>query len=648
MAKLATELSVDDVLGSEGVIQQYIPGFQARSSQLAMAELIQQSIRQKESHVIEASTGIGKSFAYLVPAFLARAKILISTGTKNLQDQLFNKDIPLISKTIVSGKQLALLKGRSNYACIHRIDKYRLQRRFQTRQLSGVFEALKHWSETSRFGDIAEFSDIPENDPLWFYATSNADNCLGNECPEYNDCFVTKARRKAQDADVIVINHHLFFSDQAIRDEGFGELLPNVDVLIFDEAHQLPDVASHFFGQSFTMRQYDLLMKDIIDAQMLEARDSKEIQELCRLNQKTIADFRLTLGKFNPKGEWRDIQNAPDIRLAVEELTRVMDELLVQLEILKARGKELASCFNRLENVKKIFTDFLTPAAIVVTWYEWNERSFRLMASPVEISDQFRQQIERSQYKSVFFTSATLSSNGSFDYFTHSLGLQDLSCANFISPFDYQKQALLYLPENLPDPADASFAQAFADECCALINATQGYCFILFTSYRMLKLTASALSRRLKNRLFIQGEQQRNELIEGYLNTKNPVLLGTSSFWEGVDVKGDKLKLVIIDRIPFKSPGDPVYKRRLQRVKDCGGNAFKDIQIPEATISLRQGVGRLIRDINDQGMVMIADNRLRTKFYGKEILDSLPDMSRCTKREQALEFAVGLRPVEPT
>ncbi|MBC8212503.1 MAG: ATP-dependent DNA helicase [Gammaproteobacteria bacterium] len=642
MAKLAVELNVAEVLGTDGIISQYIPGFQARSSQLAMAELIQNAIEHRQSHVIEASTGIGKSFAYLVPAFLSSGKILISTGTKNLQDQLFKKDIPLINKTIVSGKQLALLKGRSNYGCIHRIDKYRLQRRFQSRQYLSIFEALKHWSEKTKTGDIAEFSNIPENDPLWFYATSNADNCLGSDCPEYNDCFVTKARRKAQDADVIVINHHLFFSDQAIREEGFGELLPEVDVLIFDEAHQLPDVASHFFGQSLTMRQYDLLMKDIIDAQTVEARDSKDIQELCHLNQKTIADFRLVLGKFNPKGEWRNIQHAPEIRAAVTELQRVMGQLAEHLDILKARGKELAACAQRLDNLIKVLAGFLQSSSEVVTWYEWNERSFRLMISPVEVSQQFRQQIDRSLYKSIFFTSATLSSNGSFDYFTRRLGIQDLSCATFISPFDYKKQALLYLPQNIPEPTDMAYADAFADECCTLINATQGYCFILFTSYRMLKLTATALSRRLKNKLFIQGEHQRSELIEKYLKTPNPVLLGTSSFWEGVDVKGDKLKLVIIDKLPFKSPGDPVYKRRLQRVAENGGNAFKEIQIPEATISLRQGVGRLIRDINDRGIVMIADKRLQSKPYAREILDSLPPMERALSLEQVLEFAVKL------
>ncbi len=642
MVKLASELEVEDVLGEQGILQQYIDGYQTRDSQLNMAKLIMRCIKAGESHVIEASTGIGKSFAYLVPAFLSAHKILISTGTKNLQDQLFKKDIPLINKTIVSGKQLALLKGRSNYCCSHRINKYRQQRRFQTRQLAGVFDALADWSQTSLTGDITEFADIPENDSLWFYATSNADNCLGSECPEFSQCFVTRARRKAMDADVVVINHHLFFSDQALREEGFGELLPDVDVLIFDEAHQLPDIASHFFGRSITMRQFDMLMREITEAQVKEARDSADIQPLCDKNKTLMADFRLLLGKFTSRGEWRHIKNAPEIRKAIETMQEEIQQLSKKLEELKPRGKELAACYARLETFRQSLADFELENNNSVSWYEWNEHSFRLMISPIEIADEFSHQLISSAIKSVFFTSATLSSNHSFDYFTRRLGIADIQCASFDSPFNYQNQAMLYLPENMPEPSDDNFLNVFIEECCALINATEGNCFILFTSYRMLTLTANMLRKRMRYPLFIQGEMQRSELLQAYLKAPNAILLGTSSFWEGVDVKGDHLKLVIIDKLPFKSPGDPVYKRRLQKVSEQGGNAFNDVQIPEAIIALRQGVGRLIRDINDRGMVMIADNRLTTKSYGKNMLGSLPDMQLTTQREKALIFAGSL------
>ncbi len=639
MAELSAELDVDAVLGDDGVIQQYIPGFQPRASQLAMAELIQESIDSNRRQVIEASTGIGKSFAYLVPAFLADVKIVISTGTKNLQDQLFNKDIPLINKTIVSGKKLALLKGRSNYCCIHRLDKYRQQRRFQTRQLAPLFDALKQWSLATRSGDIAEFAELPEQDSLWFYATSTADNCLGGDCPDFADCFVVKARRKAQEADVIVINHHLFFSDQALKDEGFGELLPRVDVLIFDEAHQLPDVASNFYSRMLSKRQLDMLLRDTVEAQLSEARESGEIQELCQRLQKAVDDFRLAIGRFPERGEWRNIQHAPTVAEGIAQVSDSLQRLAQDLDAIKARGKDLASCCQRLQVMQAVLNDFQQPDDKLVSWYEWNERSFRLMLSPVEITDQFRRQLDSNDYRSVIFTSATLSSNRSFDYFTHRLGLEDIACARFDSPFDYRRQAMLYLPENLPEPASDGFAAEFASLCAQLIGATQGNAFILFTSYRMLTQTADRLERSLNNPLFVQGRKQRSELLRDYLATPGGVLLGASSFWEGVDVKGDRLKLVIIDKLPFKSPADPVYRQRLQHANRAGGNAFTDIQIPETTLALRQGVGRLIRDVHDRGIVMIADNRIQSKAYGEQMRNSLPDMQVTSNLGEVLEFA---------
>ena len=642
MARLASQLSVDDVLGKHGIIEEFIPGFQPRQSQLEMANLIHQAILSKQHYAIEASTGIGKSFAYLVPAFLSNVKVVISTGTKNLQDQLFNKDLPLINKTIISGKKLALLKGRNNYCCPHRINLHRQQRRFQTRHMGSLFDALKQWSETTSTGDIAEFADIPENDSLWFYATSTSENCLGSDCPEFSGCYVVKARRKAQEADIIVINHHLFFSDQALKEEGFGELLPEVDVMIFDEAHQLPDVASHFFSRTLSKRQLDLLLKDIIDAQISEARESSEIQDACQQQQKSIDDFRLVLGQFSSRGEWKNIQHAPVIIKGIEELQTSFASLNEQLEAIKARGKDLASCFSRLQSIQQTLSDFLQAPDTLVSWYEWNERGFRLMLSPVEVSAPFRRQLDRNSFHSVLFTSATLSANQSFEYFTRRLGLDDIKCARFVSPFDYQRQALLYLPDNLPEPSSDRFAMAFIQECIDLIKATRGNCFILFTSYRMLTFCAQALATRIPNRLFIQGDKQRSELLQAYMKTPDSVLLGTSSFWEGIDVKGEKLKLVIIDKLPFKSPGDPVYKQRLQLVNKQGGNAFIDVQVPEAIISLRQGVGRLIRDSQDRGIVMIADNRIRLKPYGKQMLNSLPDMKISFDKSEVIDFASSL------
>jgi ATP-dependent DNA helicase DinG len=626
MAELASDLDLDAVLGAEGIIRHQIPDFCVRESQLRMARLISECIDKQQSHIIEASTGIGKSFAYLVPVFLSNKKVVISTGTKNLQDQLYFKDIPLIRKTIVNARKTALLKGRSNYCCPHRINLHKHQKQFQSRELASLFAALSEWSMETVSGDINEFSAIPENDRLWFYATSNTDNCLGSDCPEFDNCFVFKARRKAMDADIIVINHHLYFSDSTLKQEGFGEILPDADVLIFDEAHQLPDVASHFYGDQLSMRQLEFLGRDIVAAELSEAPDSKELQIPVDRLMRSAADFRLVLGQFPQKSDWSGIQYAPQIKKAIEDFLQAFSTLQETLEPLLSRGKDLASCYRRLEAGEKTFKQFLAPEESQVNWYEWNDRSFRLMLSPLEIGEQFRRQLDLATFESVFFTSATLISQQSFKYYTDRMGLSGISGSSFDSPFDYEKQALLYVPDDLPDPSDRHYARLFGERCCEIIKATDGYCFILFTSYRMLSWTADYLHNKITNPLFIQGEYQRSELLHQYMQSKRGVLLGTSSFWEGVDVKGDQLRCVIIDKLPFKSPGDPVYKKRIQLVNSQGGNAFMDVQIPEATISLRQGVGRLIRDANDRGIVVLCDNRLNSKSYGKAMLESLPQM----------------------
>ena len=638
MAELATELTPDDVLGDGGIVGEFVEDFQPRQSQLGMARLIDEAIALGESSIVEASTGIGKSFAYLVPAMLCAGKVVISTGTRNLQDQLFDKDIPLLRRAVVSPRKIALLKGRSNYACPYRIRKHRAEDRFRSRDAAAVFNALADWAETSQTGDIAEFAGLGENDSLWYFATSNADNCLGGDCPQLERCFVLKARREAMDADLLVINHHLYFSDLALKADGFGEILPTADVLIFDEAHQLPEIASHFYGQQLTQRQVELFCRDLAEAEVAEAPDSKRLRDESRRLEKAIADFRLALGRFDAEGDWERIANAPQLKKASESLTTAFADLAAELEPMAGRGRELAMGQRRLETLRAAFAGFLDAGEDQVSWYEQHERGLRLALSPLDIAEAFRSQLDQAGFRSVFFTSATLSSQNSFRYYADRLGLDGLDCARFDSPFDYAQQALLYLPQDLPDPSDAAFAERFGECCVELLDAAQGHSFILFTSYRMLRLTAEFLRARVRWPLLVQGEAQRSELLHRFMQTDNPVLLGTSSFWEGVDVRGDQLRCVIIDKLPFRAPNDPVYRKRLQRVRDRGGNPFNEIQVPEATLSLRQGVGRLIRDIGDRGVVALCDNRLNTRGYGKGMLDSLPPMRRSSDLAEARHF----------
>jgi len=639
MAELAQELDVAAVLGDAGILGDLIAGFEPRASQIGMAQLISEAIALGESRVIEASTGIGKSFAYLVPAFLCDSRVVISTGTRNLQDQLFQKDIPLLRRAIVSSRKVALLKGRSNYLCHHRLHKYRQLDRFRSRDMAAVFNAPTDWAGHSDSGDIAEFAGIPENDSLWFYATSNADNCLGSECPELDHCFVLKARKRALDADILVINHHLYFSDLALKQEGFGEILPEADVLIFDEAHQLPDIAGNFYGQQITLRQVEMLARDIVEAEISEAGESNLLRKGCDQLTRSAADLRLALRGFPERGEWERFANAPALQSAIKEIRAAIESLGSDLEPMVSRGKELGQGQRRLEALQLALRQFLEPDENQVSWFEHSDRGFRLALSPLEVAQAFRQQLELAAFKSVFFTSATLSSQRSFRYYTGRLGLDGIDCTSFDSPFDYAQQALLYLPRQLPDPSDAGYAQRFGELCRDLVEITQGHCFLLFTSYRMLTWTADYLRQHCQYPLLVQGELQRNELLQQFLQADNPVLLGTSSFWEGVDVKGDQLRCVIIDKLPFRSPQDPVYRRRLQQVNQQGGNAFMQVQVPEATISLRQGVGRLIRDISDRGIVVLCDNRLHTRAYGKGMLDSLPPMRRSFDLYEVKAFA---------
>lgn len=605
-----------------------------------MATTIAQVIEQDGVLVAEAGTGTGKTFAYLVPALLSGKRVIISTGTRNLQDQLFHKDLPLVRKALQLPITTALLKGRGNYLCPHRLQLAQVGGRFQTRSEVSEVQKIKQWSVTTKVGDISECESVAENALVWSHVTSSADNCLGGECDFIQQCYLNQARRKAQEAELIVVNHHLFFADMALRTEGVGELLPAADCYIFDEAHQLPEVATNFFGTSITANQLLELAHDTINEDVREAGEDRRLRTTAEQLDKAIKDMRLTLGQELRRAPWQEIAAEPEVQQSLTQMGERLEELRAQLESQAERGQGLKSCFARAEGLQARLQQLEGKLpADHIHWFETHKRSFSLNLTPLHVGPQFQQQLQTRPRCSWVFTSATLSVGGSFHHFTQQLGLDaKAETHHWESPFDFSRQALLYIPEGLPAPQDAGFTRAVIEQALKVIAQSQGGAFILFTSHRALRQAAEMLEDRLDYPLLVQGEEPRSRLIERFRELGNAVLLGTGSFWEGVDVRGDALTCVVIDKLPFASPGDPILQARIDDMRRQGRNPFMEHQLPEAVISLKQGVGRLIRDVNDYGVLMICDSRLGSKPYGRIFLDSLPQMSKSRKLEVVERF----------
>ncbi len=630
------------MLGSEGPFAQALTGFNARLQQQQLADAIEDALDGMGTLVAEAETGVGKTFAYLVPAILSGGKVLISTGTKNLQDQLFEKDLPIVINALGSSTRTALLKGRANYLCLHRMKQTEHDHHWRSKQGAADFIQVRKWSATTQTGDIGELSSVPEDAEVWPRVTSNQENCLGLECPDYGDCHVVNARRKAQEADLVVINHHLFFADMALKEEGFGELLPSANAVILDEAHQLPDVASNFFGQVFSHRQVQELCKDTVAEQLSDAPDMQSLRDTASMLDKASRDLLLSMQSVDSRGAISQLIRKPAIDAAIDQIDDALTELLAILEIAAERGKGLESCLGRGQILKQRLARIRQAEENQILWYECFKRGYSLNLTPLDVGNSFEQFRKRFPCAWIF-TSATLAVGDQFDHFTRRLGLEDFTTCQFGSPFDFRNNAMLYLPGQLPEPSDRRYTEAMIEDVLPLIRENQGRVFLLFTSYRALNQAADLLEDRIDFPLLVQGEMPRSRILSEFRELGNAVLLGTSSFWEGVDVRGDALSLVIIDKLPFASPGDPVLSARLDAIKERGGNPFMEYQVPQAVISLKQGAGRLIRDVNDRGMLVICDPRIRTKFYGKTFLRSLPDMGRTQDRQQALDFLKQMR-----
>lgn len=619
--------ALEPLFAIDGPLSTRLEQFSPRHEQVAMAKAVAAAVLSDETLVVEAGTGIGKTLGYLIPVLQLGKRALISTGTRALQDQLFQRDLPLAVAAVDQPIRAALLKGRGNYLCHYRLERTLEAGRFETRQTADLLQRLRIWAGRTHSGDLADFPDEAVPGRVQPMVTSTADNCLNQDCPFYSDCFVMKARREAQDADVVVVNHHLLMADWAIREGGFGEVLPSVDVHVLDEAHQLPEIAGRFFGMVLSGRQLSDLGRDVRLEQLREAGDAGHLADLASELERASADLRLALGD-DCRDAWARLPRESNAPQAALDLLAVIYALVQALEPQAPRGTGLESCYRRMQAVHADLQRFLHGGdadadADYVRWVETVGTGYRLRLTPLDVAGPFTAGRARNP-GSWIFTSATLSVRDQFDHFTNRLGLQDAQTCRFDSPFDYRSNALLYVPDGIPTPSEAGFIDAYLDRALEVLKISGGRAFMLFTSHRALQMAAQRLRAERVEPLLVQGDANPQRLLDQFRERGNAVLLGTQSFWEGVDVRGPALSCVMIDRLPFGSPGDPVLQARIDWFREQGRNPFADLQLPDAVISLRQGVGRLIRGPEDRGLLVVGDHRLLTKSYGRVFRESLP------------------------
>jgi ATP-dependent DNA helicase DinG len=619
-----------------------LPGFQPRAEQLQMADAVAAAIEQRSPLVVEAGTGTGKTFAYLIPVLYSGAKVIVSTGTRNLQDQLFHRDLPTLAGLLGRPVRIALLKGRSNYLC-----RYRLSLEVAAPPLPGfdrtrqrALNRIVKWSETTESGDIAEVDSVSDNDPLWAAVTSTRENCLGQDCPDFRRCHVLAARRDAQAADLVVVNHHLLLADMALREEGFGELLPGAEAVILDEAHQFPDVAAQFFGTRFGSRSVLALVRDaeleLTRAGLMDGAVRTQLAEL----ESRVATLSMTLSGLGDRVEWSRLPDstfeaAEELATGLEGVAERYDSPEIEIAPVRQCGRRAAESAARLRGLLAF------DSATGLQWVDNGARYFTVEFIPFEVADRLRAQAEERPCAWIH-TSATLAVGADFTHYTSRVGAEGARTLLIASPFDYAAQARLYLPPNLPDPSDRHYNRALIEAALPLLRAAGGRAFLLFTSHRALGEAAHLLREAMQAEdpfpLLVQGDMPRDALVKRFREIGHAVLLGTSSFWEGVDVRGPALCVVVIDKLPFASPDDPLLKARLEGLRRAGRNGFADHQIPQAVLALKQGVGRLIRDTADFGVVMVGDPRLRSRGYGRTFLASLPEMPVTTNVEEATAF----------
>lgn len=668
---------VADVFKPDGPLARQIPAFKSRLQQTEMAARIAGAIKADAACLVEAGTGTGKTFAYLVPAMLSGGKVVLSTGTKTLQDQLFERDIPTVRAALGAPIRVALLKGRSNYVCLHHMDRAEKEGRFLQKEDARYIQHIVRFARSTQRGDKAECADVPESASVWHMATSTKDNCLGSECAQYEDCFVVKARREAMEADLVVVNHHLFFADVALKEEGMAELLPNCNTVIFDEAHQLPETAGIFFGQRFSTTLVLDLAQDVRLSALAEARDCLDLPVQSAALEKAARDFRLTLGNDLVRQPAVNILRQAEFLKGLDALSERIDLMTALLQTQAGRSPDLERAWQRCTALGQDLMRWKRGAlnqplagtagkagsepdpndgAVTISgaangvgdyvyWVETLGHGLHLHATPLSVAEPFAK-LMASSPRSWVFTSATLAVQGDFAHYQEAMGLHDVAAYCWDSPFDYPHQAMMCCPTGLPDPNSADYTDRLVDAVFPLIQAAQGRTFFLCTSLRAMQRVRSQLETRLafhqpEIKILCQGDAAKNELLRRFREEGDAVLVGSQSFWEGVDVPGEALSLVIIDKLPFAAPDDPVLSARIDALNRQGKNAFMHYQLPHAVINVKQGAGRLIRSETDQGVLVIGDPRLITKAYGKKVWRSLPPMARTREIAEAETFLIA-------
>lgn len=660
---------VADVFKPDGPLARQIPVFKTRLQQTEMAARIAEAISADAACLVEAGTGTGKTYAYLVPAMLSGGKVVLSTGTKTLQDQLFERDIPTVRQALGAPIRVALLKGRSNYVCLHHMDRAEKEGRFLQKEDARYLQQIVRFARSTQRGDKSECADVPESAPVWHMATSTKDSCLGSECSQYEDCFVVKARREAMEADLVVANHHLFFADVALKEEGMAELLPNCNTVIFDEAHQLPETAGIFFGQRFSTTQVLDLAQDIRLSALAEARDCLDLPVQSAALEKAARDFRLTLGNDLVRQPAVNILRQAEFISGIDVLAERLNLMTELLQTQAGRSPDLERAWQRCTALGQDLMRWKRGASHQPTagcadtagtapdenggampgnyvyWVETLGQGLHLHATPLSVAEPFSRMMASSP-RSWIFTSATLAVQSDFTHYQEAMGLHDVAAYCWDSPFDYPSQAMLCCPSGLPDPNSADYTDRLVDVVLPLIEAAEGRTFFLCTSLRAMQRVRSQLETHLAFRqpamtVLCQGDAAKNELLRRFRDAGQAVLVGSQSFWEGVDVPGEALSLVVIDKLPFAAPDDPVLSARIDALNRQGKNAFMHYQLPHAVINVKQGAGRLIRSETDQGVLVIGDPRLISKAYGKTVWRSLPPMARTREIAEAETFLVA-------